>query len=105
MIRLTFVGFFAYLSLTLLAPFAIMVIWAVILAVALYPAFAGLRRLLGGRGGLAAATVTLLGLIVVVVPLGAATVNVAETTVKLVADFENQTVAVPRPPSRCGNGR
>ena len=50
-IRLIIVGFFAYLSLTLLAPFAIVVIWAVILAVALYPSFAGLRRLLGGRGG------------------------------------------------------
>ena len=62
-IRLTVVGFFAYLSLTLLAPFAIMVIWAVILAVALYPAFAALRRLLGGRGGLAATLITLLGLV------------------------------------------
>ena len=97
-IRLTIVGFFAYLSLTLLAPFAIMVIWAVILAVALYPAFLGLRRVLGGRGGLAAAIVTVLGLLVVVVPLGAVTVNVAETTVALVADFENQSVVVPRPP-------
>ena len=97
-IRLIVVGFFAYLSLTLLAPFAIMVIWAVILAVALYPAFAALRRLLGGRGGLAATLITLLGLVIIVVPLGAVTVNVAETTLELVADFENQTVAVPRPP-------
>ena len=60
-IRLTVVGIFAYFSLTLLAPFAIMVIWAVILAVALYPAFAALRKLLGGRGGLAATLITLLG--------------------------------------------
>ena len=97
-IRLIIVGLFAYLSLTLLAPFAIVVIWAVILAVALYPAFSGLRGLLGGRGGLAATIVTLLGLLVVVVPLGAVTVNVAETTVELVSDFENHTVAVPRPP-------
>ena len=97
-IRLIIVGLFAYFSLTLLAPFAIVVIWAVILAVALYPAFAALRGLLGGRGGLAATIVTLLGLLVVVVPLGAVTVNVAETTVELVSDFENQTVAVPRPP-------
>ena len=53
-IRLIIIGLFAYLSLTLLAPFAIVVIWAVILAVALYPAFTGLRRLLGGlRPGLA----------------------------------------------------
>ena len=75
-----------------------MVIWAVILAVALYPAYAALRRLLGGRGGLAATLITLLGLVVIVAPLGAVTVNVAETTLELVADFENQTVAVPRPP-------
>jgi predicted PurR-regulated permease PerM len=97
-IRLILVGAFIYFSLTLLAPFAIMVIWAVILAVALYPAYAALRRLLGGRGGLAATLLTLLGLAVVVAPLGAVTVNVAETTLELVADFENQTVAVPRPP-------
>jgi predicted PurR-regulated permease PerM len=97
-IRLVVVGFFAYFSLTLLAPFAIMVIWAVILAVALYPAFASLRRRLGGRGGLAAVLLTLLGLVIVVAPLGAVTVNVAETTVAVVAAFENQTVTVPRPP-------
>jgi predicted PurR-regulated permease PerM len=97
-IRLTVVGFFAYFSFTLLAPFAIMVIWAVILAVALYPVFASLRRRLGGHGGLAATLLTLLGLVIIVAPLGAVTINVAETTVALVADFENQTVTVPRPP-------
>lgn len=97
-IRLVVVGFFAYFSLTLLAPFAIMVIWAAILAVALYPAFGALRKLLGGRGGLAATLITLLGLMLIVGPLGAVTVNVADTTLELVADFENQTVVVPRPP-------
>jgi predicted PurR-regulated permease PerM len=97
-IRLIVVGFFAYLSLRLLAPFGILIIWAVILAVALNPAFAGLRKLLGGRGGLAATLITLLGFVVVVAPLGAVTVNVAETTLELVADFQNQTVAVRRLP-------
>jgi predicted PurR-regulated permease PerM len=97
-IRLIVVGLFAYFSLTLLAPFGIMIIWAVILAVALYPAYASLRKLLGGRGGLAAILITLLGLVIIVAPLGAVTVNVAETTLELVADFENQTVVVPRPP-------
>jgi predicted PurR-regulated permease PerM len=97
-IRLIVVGFFGYLSLTLLAPFFIVVVWAVILAVALYPAFAALRRLLGGRGGLAATLITLLGVGLIVVPLGAVTINVADTTLGLVADFENQTVTVPRPP-------
>ena len=99
-IRLTVVGLFAYFSLTLLAPFAIMIIWAVILAVALYPTFSSLRRLLGGRGGLAAALMTLLGVLVIVVPLGAVTVNVAETTLEVVSDFENHTIEVPRPPEK-----
>jgi predicted PurR-regulated permease PerM len=97
-IRLTVVGLFAYLSLTLLAPFVIMIIWSVILAVALYPTYGALRKRLGGRGGLAATLITLLGLVIIVAPFGAVTVNVAETTLDLVADFENQTVVVPQPP-------
>jgi predicted PurR-regulated permease PerM len=97
-IKLTVVGLFAYLSLTLLAPFGIMVIWAAILVVALYPAYTALRKLLGGRGGLAATLITLLGLVIIVAPLGAITINVAESTLELVADFENQTVVVQRPP-------
>jgi predicted PurR-regulated permease PerM len=97
-IRLSIVGLFAYWSLTLIAPFGIMIIWAVILAVALYPVYAALGKLLGGRGGLAATLITLLGLVIVVVPLGAVSVNLAETTLELVADFEDRTVVVPRPP-------
>ena len=97
-IRLTVVGLFTYFSLTLLAPFGIMVIWAVILAVALYPAFAALRKLLRGRGGLAATLITLLGLVIIVAPLGAVTVNFAETTLDLLAEFGDGTVIVPRPP-------
>lgn len=97
-IRLIVVGVLAYFSLVLLAPFAIMVIWAVILAVALYPAFAALRDALGRRAGLAATLITLLGLVVIVAPLGAVTVNLADTTLELVDRFEDQTVTVPRPP-------
>ncbi|MBD9529102.1 AI-2E family transporter [Paracoccus sp. PAR01] len=97
-IRLTIIGSLCYLSFTLIAPFIIMIIWATILAVALYPIFTALKKLLRGHGGLAAALITLVGVLVIVVPLGAVTVNLAETTLGLVDLFENQTVAVPRPP-------
>ena len=97
-IKLAVVGLFAYWSLTLIAPFAIIIVWAIILAVALYPAYAALRKLLGGRGGLAATLITLIGLVIIVGPLGAVTLNFAETTQDLFADFENGTVIVPRPP-------
>ena len=51
LVRLAVVGLLAYLSLTLLAPFGIMVIWAVILAVALYPAYAALEGFSVVAGG------------------------------------------------------
>ena len=97
-IRLAVVGLFAYWSLTLIAPFGLIIIWAVILAVALYPAYAALRKLLGGRGGLAATLITLIGLVIIVGPLGAITVNFAETTLDLLAKFGDGTVIVPKPP-------
>ncbi len=96
-IRLIVVGLFAYLSLTLLAPFGIMAIWAVILAVALYPAYAALRDLLGGRGRLAAALITLLGLVIIIGPLGAVTVSFADVMVDLLARFGEGKVIVPKP--------
>lgn len=99
-IKLTIAGFFTYFAISLISPFAIMMIWAVILAVAIYPAFTALKGLLGGRGGLAAILITLLGLVIIVAPLGAITVNVADTTRELVTGFENETVEVPRPPEK-----
>ena len=97
-IKLAVVGLFAYWSLTLIAPFALIIVWAIILVAALYPAYAALRKLLGGRGGLAATLITLIGLVIIVGPLGAVTINFAETTLDLFADFEEGTVIVPRPP-------
>jgi hypothetical protein len=44
-----FLGLFAWWSLELVLPFAGIAIWSVILAVALYPVFSRLARLLGGR--------------------------------------------------------
>jgi predicted PurR-regulated permease PerM len=97
-IKLILIGLFAYFSLTLLAPFAIVTLWAVVLAVALYPAFESLRMRLGGRGGLAATLITLLGLVIVLGPLGAATLSITDTTADLLGKFQEETVEVPRPP-------
>ncbi|MCF1708270.1 hypothetical protein L0V05_05490 [Tabrizicola sp. J26] len=75
-----------------------MTIWAVVLAVALYPAFEALRLRLGGRGGLAATLITVLGLLIVLGPLGAATLSLTDTTADLVVRFQEHTINVPRPP-------
>ena len=49
-VRIAFLGVFAWWSLELVRPFPPVVIWAIPLAVALRPACAWLARRLGGRG-------------------------------------------------------
>ena len=48
-IRLLFLALFLYAAIAIVAPLAGIVLWAVILAVAVYPVFDWLARVLGGR--------------------------------------------------------
>ncbi len=95
--RIGIVGLFAYWSLTLIAPFAIILIWATILAVALYPAYARLGRLLGSPR-LASFLITLACLAVIVAPLTAIAVSFAEGLQALLAKLADGSFTVPVPP-------
>ncbi len=68
-IHLGFIGFLAYWTFILVSPFLPFIVWSVVLTVALYPAFNWLASMLGGRRGLAAALITLMGLLVVIGPV------------------------------------
>ena len=68
MIRLGLLGLLGYWSWGIIAPFLTIILWSAILTVALYPLFDRLAGWLGRRR-LAAALVTLLCLLVVVVPV------------------------------------
>src|SRR5215467_7559596 len=67
-IRLAALGLLLYIAFELVSPFITVAIWSVVLAVALYPAFDRLARLLGGRRRIAAALITLVSLLVVIGP-------------------------------------
>jgi predicted PurR-regulated permease PerM len=97
-IRLAFLGLFAWWSLELVLPFAGIAIWSVILAVALYPIFTRLARLLGGRRRLAAAVLTVGVLCVVGGPVALLATNLVETVVGLVAALDDGTLRIPPPP-------
>ncbi|MCA1371467.1 AI-2E family transporter [Bradyrhizobium sp. BRP14] len=101
--RIGIVGLFAYWSLTLIAPFAIILVWAAILAVALYPAYAALAAVLGVRPRLAAALITLLCLVVIVGPLAAIAVSFAEGVQALLANLDKGSPLVPVPPESVRN--
>src|SRR3981189_1073892 len=69
-IRLGLLAFLIYWTFVLIRPFVPILAWSIVLAVALYPIFSLLSRLLGGRPKLAAAILTIINLGIVI---GAAT--------------------------------
>ena len=67
-IRLVCLGLLAYWALILIRPFLTIIVWSIIIAVALYPIFEWLSAKLYGRRALAAITITLLSLLVILGP-------------------------------------
>ena len=97
-IRLFFLGLLAAWCFVLLRPFIALILWAAILAVALFPIFTYLKTRLGGRAKLAVTIITLIGIGIIVGPVSVmATVFVgdAQTFANNVAAG---TVVVPPPP-------
>ncbi len=61
--------------LQILRPFIPLIAWGIVIAIAVYPAYRKLQRLLGGRGTLAAVLGTLLFLAILIVPVALLTRN------------------------------
>ncbi|HVL19850.1 MAG TPA: AI-2E family transporter, partial [Amaricoccus sp.] len=98
-VRIAFLGLFAWWSLELVRPFVPIVIWSVLLAVALYPAYAALARKLGGRRGLAATLVTLVSLATVLGPVSVLAASLAESVQWIAGGLAAGTLKVPPPPA------
>jgi predicted PurR-regulated permease PerM len=97
-VRLAFLGLFAYWSLELVRPFLPIVVWAVLLTVALYPVYDWIGRKLGGRRVIASLIVTGLVLVTVLGPVSVLATSLAETVQWLAAGLQAGTVQVPPPP-------
>jgi predicted PurR-regulated permease PerM len=97
-VRLVFLGLFCYWSIELVRPFLPIVVWAVLLAAALYPVYAWLARILGGRDRLAAAMITFIALATVLGPISMLAASLADS-VRWIADgVLAGTLRVPPPP-------
>ena len=98
LIRLFFVGLVVAWCLVILRPFVALVLWAAILAIALFPIFSWLRTRLGGRTKLAAVVITIIGLAIIIGPVS----FIATITVDNVQTFADKvsegTLVVPPPP-------
>lgn len=101
-IRLGLLVLLASWCFQIMRPFLIPIVWGGIIAVALYPAYLWLSRRLGGRQVLAAVLFTLLGLVVLIVPMVLLSATLVEGARGLAADFEAGTLRIPPPPAGVG---
>jgi predicted PurR-regulated permease PerM len=85
------------LCFQVLSPFLNLMICALILAVTLYPMQVWLAARLGGRQGLAATLLALLGAVVIVVPTAALMSSLGDSVRRLINDVQNNTLQVPPP--------
>ena len=97
-VRLGALAALAYWSFLLVRPFVTIVTWSAILAVALYPVFEWMTSRLGGRRRLAAAVITLLGLLFVIGPATWLGLGVVDGLRTLADRIDAGGVWVPPPP-------
>lgn len=99
LIRAALIFALAALCLWVFSPFLTLMVWAVILAVSLYPLHQALARRMGGRQGLAATVLVLLGLVLLVGPTAVLMSSFGDSVHQLIHDVQNDTLAIPAPPA------
>ncbi|MGY3617707.1 AI-2E family transporter [Bradyrhizobium sp. USDA 10063] len=99
-IRLGLLAFLIYWTFVLVRPFVPIVAWSVVLAVAFYPVFSGLAKLLGGRPKLAAAILTIVNLAIVIGPATWLGLGAVEGLKEIAGQLSAGSLAVPSPPGR-----
>ena len=97
LIRAGLIVAMAALCFRIFSPFLSVTIWAVILAVTAYPLHQSVAAKLGGRQGLAATLIVLLGTVVIVVPTAALMNSLGDSVHGLINDIQNNALQVPPP--------
>jgi predicted PurR-regulated permease PerM len=83
---------------SIVRPFFIPIAWGVIIAVSAYPGYLKLRRSLGGRGGITATLLVILGLVLLMVPAVMLSGTLIDSAQGLAQGFQDGRLAVPPPP-------
>ncbi len=81
----------------IIKPFILPVIWGAIIAVALMPITLKLQRMYGGRRGLAATTIALLGIALLVVPLIMVSASIFDGATHALEVLQSGEVKIPGP--------
>ena len=87
----------AMLCYRVFSPFLHLMVWALILAVTLYPLHQFLATKMGGKQGIAATLLVITGIVLIVTPTAILMSSLADSVRQLVHDVQNNTLKIPAP--------
>jgi len=97
MIRIGLVAFLVVMCARVFAPFVSLILWALILAIALYPLHQKLTKLLGDRPGRAATLMVVTGLLLIGIPMVLLGSSFAGHVHDTYTAFKNNTLSITQP--------
>lgn len=97
LIRAGLILVLALLCYRVFSPFLVLMAWAVILAVTLYPLHRALAAKLGGRQGWSATLIALLGIALIVVPSGVLVSSMGDSVQRFVNEVQQNSLEIPPP--------
>jgi predicted PurR-regulated permease PerM len=97
LIRAGLIGLLAVLCYVVFAPFLTLMVWAIILAVTLYPLHRSVARRIGGKEGLAATIVVLGGFLLIVTPSALLMNSFGSSIYDFVSAVQQNTLEIPAP--------
>ena len=97
LIRASLIAVLAALCYVVFAPFLTLMVWALILAVTLYPLHRALARRIGGKQGLAATIVVIAGVLLVIIPTALLMNSFGGSIHDFVSAVQHNTLQIPAP--------
>ena len=98
-IRIGLVALLVLWCFHLVRPFLQPILWGIILAISIQPAYGRLCRVLGGRPRLAAAVLVVGSLLLLTVPAVLITTSLVESAAELAGRLHGGEIAIPPPPA------
>jgi predicted PurR-regulated permease PerM len=96
-IRAGLIGLLAALCFVVFAPFLTLMVWALVLAVVMYPLHEMVTRRIGGRAGWASTLVVVVGILFLVLPTALLMNSFGSSVQDLVDAVQHNTLQIPAP--------
>jgi predicted PurR-regulated permease PerM len=97
LIRASLILAIAMLCYQVLSSFLTLMVWALILAVTLYPLHQALASKIGGKQGLAATLLVVVGIVLIVAPTAMLMSSLGDSVQQLIHAVQNNTLKIPAP--------